>query len=151
MVSPWWRVCRDLGYPELDVRQYADGEWSIIQYLQTPLIPSLTRWQPVLIGIRNVEISATFIKKKADELNLERGHVWDGVRREEARALAEVQADETRAQERAQMKLDIVKRAPDLYARVMRNGVKELELDRLIQHIDIRDLSNKHRKGLKRL
>ncbi len=151
MVSPWWRVCRDVGYPELDVRQYSDGSWALIQYMQSPIVPSLTRWQPVLMDIRNIEISASFIKKKADELNLERGHIWDDVAKNERRIRSEIDFEEDRADKIADAKLAVLKRAPGLMDRVMRRGMKELDPRKMLQHLDIRDLSSSHRKGLKRL
>lgn len=151
MVSEWWRVCRDLGYPELDVRKYADGSWSIIQYFQTPIIPSLTKWQPVLMDIRHTEISPTFIKKKADELNLEKGHVWSEVDKNERRIRDEISFEEDRAEVIASKKLDIVKRTPGLMDRIARRGVKELDPRRMLQHIDVRDLSKANREGIKRI
>ncbi len=151
MVSGWWRVCRDLGYPELDVRRYEDGEYALIQYFNTPIIPSLTKWQAVLTGIRNVEMSASFIKAQADKLNLERGAVWDGLDRRDREILSEIKSEEDHSLDFAAKAADVVKRCPTLMDRIARRGTKELDFKRMVQHIDSRDLSDKHRKGLKRL
>ncbi len=135
MVSPWWRVCAALGYPELDVVQYPDGEWALIQYYNTPIIPSLTRWNFVLKGIRNTEITPEFIKKYADQLNLEKHTIWEEQEKCERLAKEDVAREERRSEDWATAMLDGVKRNPDLMNRIAKNGLKELDPRKILNHV----------------
>ena len=82
------------GFPQLDIRQWPDGEWAVREFVRAPVVPSLTPWRYVLKGLRNVEISWPFI---AAQLSLvdprARGflarHEAETARMEHERAVAE--------------------------------------------------------------
>ncbi len=151
MCSKYYCWTKDMGYPELDVRQFPDGSWQLIQYLNTPIIPSLTRFQPVLMGIRNVEISPSFIKHHADRLNLEKGAVWAEQKKSEQKAMDDVAYEERRAIDFSENMMKGLKRSPALLERIRRNGLKELDLRRQVQYLDVRDLPENQRRDIKRI
>jgi hypothetical protein len=135
MVTPWWAVCADLGYPELDVIKYEDGEHAIIQYLRSPVIPSLTPWQVVLSKLRHIEMSPWVIKKWAEQLDLEKKHTWAELERKEAETLREIAYEEQRFADKSAIAYNSVIRNPDLMERVAKNGVQELTLRSISRQI----------------
>lgn len=147
MCSDYYCWFKDQGYPELDLRIYPDGEMCIIQYLHTPLMPSLTRWQAVLTQIRNVLISPTWVKYHADRLNLHKQHVWDEVTKSEEKHLLELAADERRGNDRAEQFYKGVVNNPDLMDRIARNGLRELNPMRMLNHISKSKLGKGYREA----
>ncbi len=135
MVSKFYCWCKDQGYPELDVIQYPDGEWCLIQYMQTPIIPALTKWNYVLKGIRNTEITPEFIKKYADQLNLEKHTVWEEQEKSERLALEESLYEERRSEDRADQWLKGIRNNDALMQRIAKNGLRELDPRRILNNI----------------
>ena len=135
MVSPWHRVFCALGYPELDLRTYEDGEHAIVQYLHKPIIPGLAQSQVVLAGLRNVDISEAFLKHWAERLDLTKRGIWADVDRTEKEHMRQMKEEERRSEDFATRMLDGVKRNPDLMNRIAKNGLKELDPRRMINHI----------------
>ena len=89
MVSKHHKMMCELGYPQLDIVEHADGAWSIIEYLNAPIIPSLTRWHHVLSDIRHQEINPSFIKAQLEKIDLTKPQTWETMRKEEERKLRE--------------------------------------------------------------
>ncbi len=135
MCSDYYCWFVEMGYPELDLRIYSDGSWGILQYLNTPIIPSLTKHMPMLQGIKNVEISYSFIKYHCDKLNIRNRHVWDEQDRTERRALEEVALEERRAADFAEQMMKGIRGNDDLLQRIAKNGLRELQPMRLLNHI----------------
>lgn len=135
MQSPYHVWFVTLGYPELDILQYDDGEWHIIQYYNSPVVPSMTQWQSVLGPMRNVEISFGFCAKYIKNLDLSMKAFWD---REEGKT--KEMLDEHEALENH--KMDMVERAsqaflrnPHLMERIARNGIEEMDLRSIEKHL----------------
>lgn len=135
MVSRWHRVFVSLGYPELDVREFPDGEKMILQYMHAPIIPSLTRWQPVLQGLRNVELSASYLKHWAERLDLTKRGVWDEVDAKDKENLRQMKEEERRAEDFATRATSAIMRNPDLVERIAKNGLKEADPRRILNHV----------------
>lgn len=125
----------DMGYKELDLRRYEDGEYAIIQYLNTPIIPSLTRWNFVLKGIRNTEITYDFCKKYAEQLDLEKHTVWEEDAKAMRRHREQTEFEERRANDMADQWLKGIVNNPDLMERIAKNGFKELDPRRMMNQI----------------
>jgi hypothetical protein len=135
MCSPYhvWFVA--MGYPRLDVLEYGDGEWAIIQYLRDPIIPAETQWQAVLSGMRREPISFGFIKKYVEQLDTQRRAFWD---REEAATLAAEQRELDMDRHREDMvarAATAITRNESLMNRIAKNGLQEMNLDRIARHI----------------
>ncbi len=150
MVSKYYCWCKDQGYPELDVTRYDDGEWALIQYHQTPLIPSLTRWSFVLQGLRNMEITPVIIKKYADQLNLEKQHVWAEQDRADREAIRQAKEEDRRSEDFATRMLAGVKQNPALMERIYKNGFKELNPMRMLNQIPRYRLGKGYRENPRR-
>lgn len=124
-----------MGYPELDIREFGDGEWAILQYMHTPHLPSSYKWQWALTGFKNQEISYPFVQRMVETIDVTKKEFWD---REEGKTkeLDRV-ADAT-----ARHELDMVTRAsqaivknPDLCERIVKRGIREIDLKRIRRHI----------------
>lgn len=143
MVSPYWAWTKDMGYPELDIIRYDDGEWAIIEYLKSPIIPSLTRWNFVLTKLRNQEITYDFIKAYADQHCLEKHWVWDEQKRKEEEALRHEEKQEARAEDFVKRAHHVISNNPGLMDRISRNGAAELSLKSLWRQIPRQRLGKK--------
>lgn len=131
---------QEMGYPELDIMEYPNGEWDIIQYYNSPVIPSMTRWQMVLGPMRNMEKSYSFCAKYVAQLDLQKKAFWA---REEAKTKAvldEAERTDKRAQDVADKATKAVMRNPDLVNRIAKNGLKEIDLRYLSRRIPQHEL-----------
>jgi hypothetical protein len=91
MVSKHHEMMFNLGYPQLDVVEHKDGSWSIIEYLNAPTVPSLTRWHHVLSDIRHQEINESFCKRMIERMDLTKPQTWETMRKEEEAKLAQAE------------------------------------------------------------
>lgn len=135
MVSDYYCWFKDMGYPELDLVRYPDGEWAIIQYMQTPLIPCMTKWNFVLKGIRNTEITHDFVKKYAEQLDIEKRTVWEEQDKLDRIAREETAYEERRSEDMANQWLKGIRNNDALMERIARNGLRELDPRRMLNHI----------------
>ena len=135
MVSKYYCWFVLMGHKELDINVYDDGSWDIIQYYNSPIIPSLTKWQTVLGNMKNIEISLGFCEKWIKQCDMHRKEFW---RREEEKT-RQVEEEHKKLQEH---KMDSVRRAHQaitknegLMNRIAKNGLQEMDLSRIARHI----------------
>ncbi len=148
MVSRWHRCFVAMGYPELDLVEYPDGEKAIIQYFNRPIIPALTKWGFVLTKIRNVDVNYYWLKEKADDLNIEKKAVWARQEAVEKEAIRQQLEEDRRSEDFATRMLDTVKRNDDWMQRIARNGLKELNPLRLLNHCPKYRLGSKFKENV---
>ncbi len=146
MVSRWHRCFVAMGYPELDLVEYPDGEKAIIQYFNRPIIPSLTRWGFVLTKIRNVNVDYYWLKEKADALNLENKKVWAEQDAVEKEAIRQQLEEDRRSEDFATRMLANVKNNDDWMQRIARNGLKELNPLRLLNNCPRYRMGSKYKE-----
>lgn len=135
MVSPYNAWFRELGYPELDIQEYDDGEFAIIQYHRSPVVPALTPWSHVLTKLRHIEKSLDFCKRYSSQLDLEKRHVWDEQDKLERRAREDMRTEDEYAEDWANRAFKVIKGNPALYERIAKNGLKEMGLRRISRNI----------------
>lgn len=123
------------GYPLLDINQYQDGSWEIIEFLRSPVVPCLTPWHRVLMDIRHVEINPWWCKRYVENLDLEKRHVWDELERNEERQRQETFAEEIHAKDFTDRAFAAIKGNPDLMDRIARNGTGEIDLFKISKQI----------------
>lgn len=139
--SKWYPWLVELGYPQLDVVKYDDGEWAVIEYYRTPVIPSLTPWKVVLSGMRHLEISKGFLKKYIDEIDLQKKAIWEREERRTQKMLAEKEAQEQAAHDRVDTAFKAIRYNPDLMERIAKNGLSEMNLDKIARHVPSTELA----------
>lgn len=144
LCGPYYAWFVAMNYPNLDILEHQDGAWSVIEYYNSPVVPSLTRWNYVLSDIRNTIPTYGFVQKYIQQLDLRRREVWDAC---EARDRA--QDDEKarlnqHAQDTAERAKNVIMQTPSLVERIGKNGLQEMNLDKIVKHIPDHQL-NGHR------
>ncbi len=134
-VSPYNVWFKDMGYPELDVIQYRDGEWHIIQHLRSPVVPALTPWQTVLSKLRHVEKTYSVMYRYANQLDIEKREVWANQERIEKKAREDLAREEKHAEDIATQQFKAIKGNDALMQRIAKNGLGEIGLRRLAKNI----------------
>lgn len=133
--SPWHRWFVELGYPRLDIVKYKDGEWKIIEYQTSPVVPCLTKFRDVLVGMRNVEITFSFVKRWVRAIDICHQEIWD---REEAKTKEidrEEAATDRHREDSAERATQAVLKNPDLMERIMQRGMQEMDISFIRRHI----------------
>lgn len=130
-VSGWHKMFRDLGYPQLDIMEFADGEWCIIEYHQAPIIPSMTQWHVVLQGMRNIDITEGFIAKYVKQVDPKLKEFWDRENRKTKAVYEEAERVERHAEDSASRAHRAIVRNPDLMERIAKKGLQEMDVDRI--------------------
>lgn len=133
--GPWYSWCVELGYSNIDIQQWPDGEWSIIEFYNAPLIPGLTRWNWVLHGMRNIEVSAGFLAKYIRQLDLQKKEAWDALDAKEKEQDEEKARLDAHAEDTAERAKNIIMQTPSLLERIAEKGIKEIDLDKIVDHI----------------
>lgn len=133
--SPWHRWFVELGYPRLDIVKYADGEWKIIEFHTTPVLPALTKFHDVLVGMRNVEISFAFVKRWVSAIDICRKEIWDREEEKTKEVERESVATERHREDSAERATQAVMKNPDLVERIARRGLAEMDLAFIRRHV----------------
>lgn len=135
MQSPYHVWFQRMGYPELDILAYPDGEWWIFQYYNCPIIPAETKWQAVLGPMRNVEPTYTLCEKYAHMLDITKRAFWDRENAASKRCEEEFEAVERHREDMVERASQAFLRNPGLLDRIAKNGEMEMELGRIARHI----------------
>lgn len=149
MCSPWYVWFVELGYPNLDIVQHREtfelpdgsylttesGVWSIIEYYNAPIIPSLTRWNYVLANVNDQEISKSFIEKMVGMLDLRRKQVWDMAEAKTKAMEDEKEKLEAHAQDTAERAKNLIMRCPTTLERVAKDGIAAANPTTILKHI----------------
>lgn len=133
--SPYYTWFVELGYWNLDIRKWTDGEWAIVEYYRTPVVPSLTPWNYVLKDMRNVAISKSFVEHWVNQLDLRKKAVWDEMDAKEKAQDEEKAMIDEHAQDTAERAKNIIMQTPTLIERISKNGLQEMNLDKIVKHI----------------
>lgn len=148
IVSEYHRMFCKLGYPELDLRVYPDGETWVIQYYNRPIIPALTKWQTVLGPLRNVLVTESFIREWVEKLDITKKAFW--AREEQKTREVEEEWDSVERQkvDRVERAHKAIMRNPNLVERMARNGIHEMDIPSLARHVPTTEVFKKTYKGV---
>jgi len=132
--SPYYRWFCELGYDNCDIEEYADGSWRIVEYLNAPIIPSLTRVAHVLGPIQNLIISRSFIEKYLGMLDIRKKAYHEVLAEKETKLKLDSDYAERSAQDFAKRAAQIVS-GGEVMDRIKKSGVKEMDLESIAKHI----------------
>jgi hypothetical protein len=134
-VSKWYPWFCELGYPQLDIAAWDDGEWAILQMANAPLMPAMTKFNYILTGLRNIEKSRSFVKEYVELLDLTKSAYW--ALEEEKSQQAEEEADkkEKHMEESTNRKLEVIKRCPTLMERVHKFGLNQIGFESIWRNL----------------
>jgi len=148
-VGPYYKMLCDLNYPQLDITVLEDGEWYIYEMLNAPVVPSLTKWQPVYKGFRNIEINSGIVAKLVRQIDPQYPEFW-------AREIIKSESLLKEKVERANFEEEWVERMVPkflkneaLMNRVARYGVRELDPARIALAIAKESPSTARSLGIK--
>jgi hypothetical protein len=133
--SDYYKWFVELGYPQLDIVVFEDGEWAIREFYNCPIIPSMTQWKYILQGMRHIEITKSFVEKWCRKLDLTRREIWDAEEAKTAAVELEHAKVEEHRQEFASEALKLIKKNEDLVERVAKNGIQEINLENIVKHV----------------
>lgn len=133
--SQYHKWFKEMGYPELDILQYEDAEWWIIQYYNRPIIPQITKWQVVLGPMRNMEISYGFIRNQVQQLDITKKAFWDREERKTREVEEEADMVDRHKIDTVNHAHKAITRNPALMERIAENGIKEMDLPSLERHV----------------
>lgn len=133
--SPYYPWLVEMGYPELDINTWPDGEWAIIEMQNTPVIPCLTKWKYVLTGLRNIEINKSIVRRFVESIDLRKAEFWEKeIAKTEATEREQV-AKEKHSQDIAERMAKAMVQNPDFANRVAQSGDVLGEVRRLRRRI----------------
>lgn len=135
VVSKYYAWFCEMGYPELDIRQFEDGEWAILQYLEPPLFPSRYKWEWAFTGFRNMEITYDILSKYVRSIDITKKAFWD---REDAKSKEvdlEFERDIRHQEDMVTRACTAIRNNPALIERMMKNGLSELDIRNIRRHV----------------
>lgn len=142
MTSQYYPWFVEMGYPQLDVQFYPDGEWSIIEFENAPLVPCLTKWRVIFSGFRNVEFNKSFVKKMIEMIDLEKREYWERLEEEEKeRQEQEENALNARADLHARAAQELCKN-DRLMERAAKQGPSAFSLDSILREMSPHQVRN---------
>lgn len=133
--SPYYKWFVEMGYPQLDINVWPDGEWAILEMENAPVIPSLTKWKYILTGFRNVEINRSFIKRQVEKIDLQKLEFWEAELAKSEKAEQEQVAKEKHAEDIASRMTSAISQNPDMLNRIAKTGNIRAEIQRLRSRI----------------
>ena len=142
MVSDYHRLFSEWGYEQLDVVFYEDRSWSIIEYQNSPIIPSLTKWKLVLSNMENIEFSESFVKKMVKSLDLQRQEFWDNIEAQERKAQEEREGQERARSEQFAYAASCLERNPALMSRAAEQGEVAFSMTNILRHLSPTQVKN---------
>lgn len=135
VVSPWYCWFLEMGYQNLDIEKYQDGSWSIIEYYNAPVIPSMTRYNLVLGPMENVDITKGFVYNWVKKLDLRRKEYWDECEKKTQEMEDEKARLEAHAQDTADRATKAIMGNESLVNRIAKRGMKEIDLTNIRRNI----------------
>lgn len=133
--SKYHKWFKELGYPQLDIQEWDDGEWAILEYIGPTVIPCETKWNYILTGLRHIEPSYGFVKNYIDTQET-MTHLFRVKKDLDSLKIAEEKMKEDRrVQDLAERATQLVRRNEAMYQRVAANGLQELNLHNIAKHI----------------
>lgn len=134
-VSDYYIWFLELGYPQLDIVKFADGEWAIIEYMNTPIVPALTKFKTVLSGLRNMEIQFDFVRKMVLRLDPTRREFHAMHADKSQKVHDEHAALERHRQDSVERAYLAIKKNEALMDRIAREGLSQMNLWNIRKHI----------------
>ena len=135
----------ELGYPELDIVEYDDGEWAIIQFINSTVIPSQCQWQTVLGPMRNIEPTYSICHHWVNRLDITKKLFWDLEDLNRDRHLMEADRLDRHVEDLAERASFIVSHTPTLLDRIAKTGdMGEALLHKLACHVPLQELKSIH-------
>lgn len=134
----------EMGYPELDIVEYQDGSWDIIQFIGQTIVPAEAKWQVVLGGIKNRLKTYGFCEHWAKKLDMHRRAFWVEEDKKRDEHLAKAEEQDRHVEDLAERMSYVVSNTPTLMDRIAKKGVGEMQLHKVAEHVPLSELKSIH-------
>jgi hypothetical protein len=135
----------EMGYPELDIVEYEDGSWDIIQFIGQTVIPAETKWQVVLGGIKNQLKTYSFCEYWAKRLDMHKKFFWDLEDFNQKKHLMDAEEQDRHVEDLAERMTHVITHTPTMMERIVKNGAGEMLLHKLACHVPKNELKSLHK------
>ena len=133
----------EMGYSELDIVEYDDGEWCIIQFMNSTVIPSLCKWQVVLGPMRNVEPTYSICWQFANRLDMHKRFFWDVEDMNQKQHLMDALEKDRHVEDLAERASFIVSHTPTVMERIAKTGnLQHMMMENLACHVPKNELKS---------
>lgn len=149
MTSEHYPMMRRIGYPQLDIKQFWDGEWAIKEYINPPLIPSLTKWKYILTGLQNVPISESFVLNQVKSLDPQYSEFWIREIEKEMAVEANNKSVEKNRRQSAEKTIEALLKNDALKQRIAKYGIMEMTPERIAYRIAQESPSKARQLGIR--
>lgn len=139
-VSEYYCWFKYMGYPNLDLMIEGDGAPTIIEYLNAPIIPSMTSWARVINFPPGFPISYTAFRKQILARDLHRDQVWEDEEKKTQKILEEKEAQDRETELLTEEATKTVMKSRAIKERIAKNGMSELGLEKLAAHVPKHEL-----------
>lgn len=129
--------CCEMGFPNVDVvdHRWDDGKWDLVEYYNAPLIPALTQWNYILIGIAE-PLEKTVIQKFLKGLDIHQKAFWAQQEAEEKEYERKKKAEQEAQDDAATRATALITGNENLMNRIAKNGLQEaLDPVNILKHI----------------
>lgn len=126
LTSPYYEWLCEMGYRELDIVVANDGEWWVIQYLNAPVIPSMTKHEVVIHGFKGVVLCKGFVERVVKSIDPTRKEFWEAQEAQSLKVELEAEKKEKFQEESAEKKMQIIRRCPELMELVAKHGTDQV-------------------------
>lgn len=130
-VGPHYPMFVKLGYNQLDIEVFDDGEWAVREMLSAPVVPSLTTWKYILKGLRNIEINSGTVGKLIHQIDPQYPEFWAREALKTKGILGEKNSRIEFENDWAEKMAPKILRNPGLMERISRFGMRELDPARI--------------------
>jgi hypothetical protein len=135
--NTYYGWCRGAGFSNVDVIDHRldDGKWDLVEYYNAPIIPALTQWNYILIGITEPLIKPV-IQKFLRDLDIHQKAYWAQQELEAKESERKRKAQEEAQDDAATRATGLIMGNPDLVNRIAKNGLQEaLNPVNILKHI----------------
>lgn len=146
MVSKYHKWFVKMNYPQLDVNQYNDGSWDLIEYHSAPLVPCMTLWKTVLGNMKNIEITKAFIEKYVSMIDNQKKEFWAIQEAATKKMDDEKEALDRHKEDFSDQAFKALRFNPGLMERIAKKGFSQMNLDKIAEHIPHQEIKAINKK-----
>lgn len=134
--NKFYRWTKKFGYPNVDIidDRASDGTWSLIEYLRSPVVPSLTPWNYILRDITE-PLTESLVQRFCEMLDLKKREYRARMEAEEKESKAKVESALRLEDDIATKAAKLISGNDDLLQRIAKNGVAEIQPEKILSNV----------------
>lgn len=134
--NKFYRWAKSFGYPNVDVidDRLRDGTWSLVEYLRSPVVPSLTPWNYILRDITE-PLELNVMRRFCEMLDLKKREYRNRMEAEQAASLQAFESAKKVEDDLATRATKLITGNQALLERIAKNGIAEMDTIKILSHI----------------